>query len=449
MKLEGRAQVLVAVVLVIGLTAAGALAARSLGVRVVTPFGASSCGGWGQTQFQFPSPLKVASPTIAWARGGFRTKDGGASWRDVSPPALRADVPSILARRTLYPPGFAEYYLDADHGWEVRTYSSTSSCFSHAAVFVTSDAGQTWQQSNPIRLDLSPGLAAVALNLDFVDPRHGWLWVVTGPAYSVPQRVDGILYGTSDGGLDWRLPSAWAPAKLGIKPVSNCDGPLGDVAFESMTTGWIPIECQSGPQLEVLTSRDGGATWNLEQLPASVTADSCPCDILRFAFFDASHALLSVFASGGLARSAACMNGVPPNGVAPLKCGGSTILLSTSDAGATWHQAPPTPNTGYKVALAFLDAKDWWDVETPPGWNVGQVANDSLYRTIDGGTTWDLVAEGLPLEWLLDDLYFVDPGHGWAFQAQRIPGPDQFGVEVFTTADGGHTWKSVIAQVDQ
>lgn len=33
--------------------------------------------------------------------------------------------------KTLLPPSFADFYLDANHPWEVRSFSSTTSCFDH------------------------------------------------------------------------------------------------------------------------------------------------------------------------------------------------------------------------------------------------------------------------------------------------------------------------------
>ena len=96
------------------------------------------------------SPLvKMVSTTTGWALGGLQTTDGGAHWRDTSPSALRDDAPTNLAT-TLYPPGYADFYLDAAHAWEVRSYASSTSCVDHISVFVTADGGRSWQQSEPI-----------------------------------------------------------------------------------------------------------------------------------------------------------------------------------------------------------------------------------------------------------------------------------------------------------
>jgi photosystem II stability/assembly factor-like uncharacterized protein len=432
----GRGAAAAAVVLTIAVIASVVFAFHALGARVVLfsgIFGGVGCPGYSELSFQPPSPVRIESPTVAWATGGLRTTDAGAHWQDVSPPALRPDAPTNYSRKFAYPPGFADFYLDADHGWELRTFSSKSTCFDHAVVFTTSDAGLTWQESAPIPLNVGSGLDA-APQLDFIDLQHGWLWIATGPlAMSNPPsaHTDGSLYGTSDGGLHWRLVAANALSNLGIQAASDCGGPVGDIAFQSQTTAWLPISCQTGSQLEVLVSRDGGVTWNRERLPASVTHGSCPCDIQKFAFFDSNHAVITVFGQS---------KGLNPE----------FLILATSDAGVTWNALPSTPSTGYSITIAFLAASDWWDVVTAPGWGKGKLARDWLYKTTDGGDTWTLVQQDLPLGWPVEAMVFVDTSHGWAFQAEGAAGPPPFGqgTEVLTTADGGHTWRLVVAEVN-
>lgn len=385
--------------------------------------------------FVYPPPtnVKVASPTVAWATGGLRTSDGGAHWRDLSPPELRADAPNLDARRNMYPPGFSDFYLDANDGWEVRTFSSPSACFDHAATFRTSDAGHTWQRSASIQLSLRSRNYAVT-QLYFLDSQHGWLWVETGSAElsHFPGLTDGVLFGTSDGGIHWKFLSAVAFSKLGDASTADCSGPsgpLGYFRFESLTTGWFPIWCPASSQLGVMVSQDGGVTWGLHGLPASLMNGSCPCPAGEFALFDASHAVLPVYAQES--------RGIPPD----------ELLLATSDAGTTWQALPALPNSGYLMSLAFLDATDWWAISPPPGWRKGQGGNDSLYKTTDGGITWTLVQPVLPFVGPVSEMYFLDTSHSWVLQPQ---GTQPFGaaIAVYTTADGGQAWKSVTAQVD-
>jgi photosystem II stability/assembly factor-like uncharacterized protein len=137
-----------------------------------------------------------------------------------------------------------------------------------------------------------------------------------------------------------------------------------------------------------------------------------------------------------------------PSGAANVPSA-SPRLLVTADAGLTWRPVRPPQNTGYSLLMDFVDVNTWWDVVTPSSWQKGQAVRDLLYRTTDGGQTWNLVAQDLPLGYPLQGLFFTDADHGMASQPQGATSGASLGqgVEVLTTSDGGRTWKSVIAQV--
>jgi photosystem II stability/assembly factor-like uncharacterized protein len=358
-------------------------------------------------------PVKMATPTVGWAKGGLRTTDGGVHWRDVSTPALREG-----AATPLYPRGYADAYLDGDHAWQAGIYGSKSSCGDHVTVFATGDGGKTWQQSNPIVLSL-PAMAQVgSTQMGFTDSQAGWLWVPIGsqssndPFSSPP--TDARLYTTSDGGSTWRLASTLGPAQLrGVPPMSNnpnCVLSFGQVTFASAMVGWLSVNCSNS----FLVTRDGGATWKVENLPIP-TSPSCPCYVTMPNFLDANHGVAVVSNPGG------------PDP--------ATVLLETTDGGSTWRRAA-RPGSGFLLLLDYVNVDDLFALVTPPGWTKISKGGMELYRSVDGGGSWTLVKSDVPATWPPGFMQFVDLNHGFE---SNVNGAS----ELLTTVDGGASWKSI------
>jgi photosystem II stability/assembly factor-like uncharacterized protein len=358
-------------------------------------------------------PVKMASATIGWAKGGLRTTDGGAHWRDVSPSALRGG-----AATPLYPPGYAESYLDGDHAWQAAVYGSKTSCADHISSFATADGGKTWQPSDPIALTLPAGYQVGTVQIGFTSPLAGWLWVPTGaqgndPFAFRPSQAD--LYTTGDGGLTWRHAASLSNSLLQGMPVpsgsQNCKPSLGQVEFSSPSVGWLSVYCAES---SLLVTRDGGATWKVPSFPIPSTT-GCPCYLQMPNFADSMHGMLVVSGQNGL--------------------GGATVLLTTSDGGTTWREAK-RPGTGYVLLLDFVNSNDVFALVTPPGWSKISKGGFELYRSPDGGGTWTLVSPNVPATWPPGFLQFVDLNHGFEANTNGA-------AELLITADGGKSWKSI------
>src|SRR4029077_17770180 len=105
----------------------------------------------------------------------------------------------------------------------------------------------------------------------FLDPLRGWLWV--------PGDVGGgRLYSTQDGGRAWSVASNAAPMCAAM--------------FSTPTTGWSTCDsANSGSSTVGLrVTRDGGATWNWQQLPNP--PHGCGCSVDLPVFFDAQHGVV-------------------------------------------------------------------------------------------------------------------------------------------------------------
>jgi len=373
------------------------------------------------------TPMKFANATTAWARGALRTTDGGAHWRDVSSAGLREG-----ASTPLYPPGYVDVYLDGDHAWQAGIYGSTTTCSDHITAFATSDGGKTWLQSKPIALDLPSGYRTGTLQMGFPTAQSGWLAVPAGiqtPSSWGPEINVEYLFTTSDGGLTWRrVATIDASVSKGLPLAPNCRQPqLGQITFSSATAGWMAIGCVPS---KLLVTKDGGATWTAQ----SVTLP-CECSVQLPTFVDPKHGFMQVYGSGG---------GKTPSGPS-----GPTVV-STSDGGATWQALPPLPGSSITMSLTFSDASNLWALVAPPGWTKMSGGKDSLYRSKDGGQSWALVQQGVPIGRAFSGLLFADDKHGMVMQSRNAtwsfntPGFADANDQVLAvTSDGGHTWKLV------
>jgi photosystem II stability/assembly factor-like uncharacterized protein len=373
---------------------------------------------------------KMASPTTGWAEDGLRTTDGGAHWSRVLPSAIFAGMPAPALSNGLFPPGYSDFYLDGSHAWTTRTYSSSGTCYDHAAVFATSDGGRTWRQSQAIPLGAQPAWTG-GFSLQFIDPLRGWLSVGLGqlrdPFTMTQEQRD--LYATSDGGLHWRLVARHTPTNPGFTTSTACQFPGGKIVFVTSDVGWMSLNCQTSSP-EILATTDGGVSWKMQQLPTPAGA-ACPCWAMLPTFFDPQDGVLEV---SPISTS-----------TGPL---GAT-LLSTSDGGLTWQALPPGPSTGYGMITDYADSSHWYALLAQPGWDKTLPTKDWLYASADGGHSWTLVQKDLPLGFAVYTLQFLDANHGIAIQDQNASkgGPPSLGLEMLTTSDGGRTWKVSVPQV--
>ncbi len=127
---------------------------------------------------------------------------------------------------------------------------------------------------------------------------------------------------------------------------------------------------------------------------------------------------------------------------------GMPELWRTSDGGTTWELAWDRHGTVFAAGdssrprVQMLDStQGWLLIDSFLG--AGSSASD-LFRTNDGGRKWELIMESTrPVQkgWLpgsIGGMHFSDARNGWAVQAS---GPVS-GVTVLWTADGGANWTS-------
>lgn len=279
----------------------------------------------------FTSPLACAAPDVCAAGGLYygsqpvylSTTTGGHSWT-VSPlPAGDGQVTELTcstarvcrgltqtSSRVLYPG-----YPDVRRGIE---------------FIATTDGGRHFTvtpfPASAAMLSLSCPTSEHCVAYGFPIPRHP-------SGRTGPPQNEGVVLVTDDGGLTWRpgtmpahVGASW-PSQLTCTDARHCAmlgyviGPGSqsssmDVSADGKITETVPDQYSV-----VGFSADGGLTWTVRHLPASVPGPSldalaCPTASL-------------CYAAGGAAI---------PQRIGNTYNGGSAVVLVTRDAGRTWQR---------------------------------------------------------------------------------------------------------------
>jgi photosystem II stability/assembly factor-like uncharacterized protein len=182
-----------------------------------------------------------------------------------------------------------------------------------------------------------------------------------------------------------------------------------DLQTVSAGSAWVFTTALDGAGL-VYASTDGGRAWSQLMIPQSVAAQKYGIQLI-----DARHGLLQ------------------------LQRG----LMSTADAGRSWHQVPLPPGQAFGLGAHFITADRGYyqDLAAYPN----QAAQpSSMWWTANGGASWNLIwqvnadhpADGaVPLDGTKFVLAF-DGSRGWL--DVRSGGSER----LLETVDGGRNWLS-------
>ncbi|MFI6011014.1 WD40/YVTN/BNR-like repeat-containing protein [Streptomyces sp. NPDC051243] len=279
--------------------------------------------------------LSAVSRNTAWLAGTagtvLRTTDGGATWRNVSPPGAAElqfrDVEAFDSRRAVV--------LAIGEGEASRVYR-------------TDDGGATWTEAFR-----NTDARAFYDCMTFLDRRHG---------LAMSDPVDGRfrILSTSDGGRSWHvLPGDGMPAAQ--------EGEAGFAASGQCLVGSGPkdvwLATGGAARARVLHSADRGLTWTATDTP--IPAGDPARGVFALAFRDRTHGL----AVGGDYR---------PDQASPR------AAARTGDGGVTWQPAA-TPVNAYRSGVA------WLPHSRTAALAVGPTGTD---LTTDAGRTWRTVDTG-------------------------------------------------------
>jgi photosystem II stability/assembly factor-like uncharacterized protein len=339
--------------------------------------------------------LQMFDSLSGWATGGvagnndhlFTTRDGGNTWRDVTP--QQPGEAGTLA--------VAAFFQDDSTAWATYYGETMDVLFPPwPVVWRTTDAGSTWQPSQP--LDLTGLEFTYQTELIFAGAQHGWLLTHVGAGMSHDYVT---IYQTADSGFTWtRLLDPYSDVQI-----QGCS--KTGLTFLDSQLGWLTGNC-NGVMAGAFLNRttDGGTTWTYIDLPAPADQPLlfdvntwAACGTYDLHFFDPQHAVLSVRCTQYAADS--------PD---PTY---SNYMYTTGDGGATWTSQPYPGGT-----LLFVDPLNGWAL------------SHNIYQTADGGLTWTLVND---VHW--DARFtFTSPQLGWAASYTDSE------TALVGTTDGGAHW---------
>ncbi len=386
----------------------------------------------------FPTPLKgwASTSSIYRTPAGciLHTTDGGATWSIQSQTGLHynyaLDAPdtlhvAILATQVLSP-ATARIVVTTDGGanwtpYNLPTYDYGSGCqYRGARVWVAQQRSQVLCSDNHGAGPRWQLFAPLWRSLAWSGPSTGW--VVTGSSagggYALKTTNGGVtwLESTAPGGVQvqfldsdhgWMLQEGnsarihrttnggqnWTSHSLGT---GNW---VGYFSFVTPESGWA-----CGSNGTMLSTANGGVTWFAQNLGVTQY-----CEVVRFA------TPTQGWAAGGYG-------------------GGNGFIRHTTDGGQNWTaQSPALP--GQPSAICFLDSRRGW---------LGSY-DGAVQRTTDGGATWEAVST-IP-HFYFEDLLFEDTLVGWAAvgnPAGSQPPEDGRGY-IYRTTDGGTTWQQQYA----
>jgi photosystem II stability/assembly factor-like uncharacterized protein len=231
----------------------------------------------------------------------------------------------------------------------------------------TVDGGASWALGQ-----LPVGLTALE-DVEFVDAERGW---AVGSLNGAP-REGGAIVATSDGGATWRYQ---------VLPV---DAAFSAIDFADARHGLVAGVNQQGPV--ILTTSDGGARWTVASLPEQVGPTTMVRDVV-------------LLGQQGYAV-------------------GDAGVLATFDGGDTWEVRQATVEDCCLWSVFFLDPDH--------GWAVGGGSHGQVYRTSNGGWTWERQATTSGPS--LQSVSFADAQRGFALSHQQPC--------LYATEDGGTTWE--------
>jgi len=332
-----------------------------------------------------------------------RTVDGGCHWKIVTP----ANHGSLFASHYAYISESAAWVELLD-GQKI-TYARTT------------DGGASWQfavSSGPDPLASSSGASVT-----FLTPESGWL---LSEIFQGTKRTGVALYRTVDGGLSWQklLENTLPSTPGGSLPATAF---YTGLTFLNQSTGWVTADAGGAPDILLYLTFDGGKSWEKQHvlMPQGISRLDGGTIVEPPQFFSDRDGVLPVLFWS-------------PSGL---------CVYVTHDGGENWQRTaflPIAQNPGFDAYLPapvprFASMNFGWF------WQGAQFRpSHTLVVTHDGGQHWGTSKVTLPAPYVDATLDFLSEQVGWLIGQ---PGGSTTTSALFKTTDGGQTWQRVAYSV--
>lgn len=308
----------------------------------------------------------------------YHTADSGLNWADVSP----ADAVSGASG------GFSSFFLDGNTAW------LSLPLFENSSLLHTSNAGATWSS---VSLEFPAG------NPQFLDSQNGFLLSRLGAAAGSEFVA---VYQSADGGLSWE--QRFSHEAGAEEPSLPSGGQKSGFVFPDLINGWVSGSEPVNDFIYLFRSTDSGVNWLLQVVSPPDDTIGAMFESLPPVFFGASEAVLPLRAY--------------------LPAGDTrTMFYRSSDGGETWtllaSALPPA------TRFVFADRENWW-----------LLGESTLFRTRDGGLSWEDLSAALPAGFSPLNLDFTDANSGWMLvsPAGDLSQESNF---LYRSSDGGASWE--------
>jgi photosystem II stability/assembly factor-like uncharacterized protein len=330
-----------------------------------------------------PSPpihfLDMLNVQEGWAltdAAVLRTKDGGLTWYNVTPSRLSGAPAS-------------SFFLNNTTGWVGLMGADPTT----GMLFHTTDGGANWSS---VVVPFGDG------SLKFVDPMHGWEMIGLG-AGMFHEAV--AVYRTGDGGTTWEQVIIDDPTVSGYSDSLPLEGDKNGITALDADRGWVTGQVPMSDFIYLYATQDGGRTWFHQDLalPDGYSGAETNADLP--VFFGTNNAVLPV-------KLYANNNGAD--------------FYVSHDGGQTWAATTPVSQGGF---MAVASAADFfvWDGSAP------------LNVSHDGGVTWLTFTPNVNIKDNMVSLQFVNATTGWALTSDV-----NYHRMLYRTTDGGETWNVLI-----
>jgi photosystem II stability/assembly factor-like uncharacterized protein len=358
--------------------------------------------------------IQMMDETMGWGLeiGGhiLRTRDGGLTWKSVTPPRGRYQPGGLFALDGEIA-WASPYNLDATCTWTPAGCPEELPPVRTAFVWRTDDGGSTWRPSHPFSLgdrdgDTRSVLFYNPVALHFLDAQTGWLLVTVN---HLMNQDFYRLYQTVDGGDTW---NRLADNQFG-PPFCTVYG----LGFRDALTGWIGGSCvglglADEAHWGVYQTADGGQSWNWATLPPPA---NLPGGFSQYVY-ECGVETIDLIPPAAVGVEMACALRDKTSGYSAYR-----FYYLSPDGGSNWRDWQMTG------AVDFLNHDSGWRQ------SANAVGGYDLEHSQDGGQTWALVKT---VYWQ-GQLDFVSEQVGWAIARLGEA------TALLKTSDGGQSWAEI------